>query len=108
MKQPRPLRAVWTVAMSILVVLVGGYAAVLSGLTAAEFQHALNDGRPALSRAAPVLGESPPPLARRVTIIIIDGLRLEDSYGLPTLDGLRRSGVDAAAVASFPSWSRPG
>ena len=48
-----------------------------------------------------------PPLARRVFLVIVDGLRFDRSYELPFLDELRRGGVDAEASSHYPTWSRP-
>src|SRR4029077_902292 len=48
-----------------------------------------------------------PRLARRVFVVIIDGLRLDKSYELPVLDNLRRRGVDGEAQSHYPTWSRP-
>src|SRR6185369_12828136 len=46
-------------------------------------------------------------LARKVYVVIIDGLRLDKSYELPFLDTLRRRGVDGEASSHYPTWSRP-
>src|SRR5262249_26071081 len=48
-----------------------------------------------------------PRLARRVFVVIIDGLRLDKSYELPFLDELRRRGIDTEAQSHYPTWSRP-
>jgi hypothetical protein len=48
-----------------------------------------------------------PRLARRVILLVIDGLRLDHS-ALPFLDELRRKGIGATATAPYPTWSRPG
>jgi hypothetical protein len=68
----------------------------------------LEQERPALARVAPaVFDPHTPRLARRVFVVIIDGLRADKSYELPFIDDLRRRGVDAEAQSHYPTWSRP-
>ena len=68
----------------------------------------LEQVQPPLARTAPVLPDPHTPrLARRVFLVIIDGLRLDKSYELPFLDELRRRGVDTEAQSHYPTWSRP-
>jgi hypothetical protein len=93
--------------LAVILVVLGVYMAVVAGVASTRFMPALNDAAPALSRVAPDAGHTPPRLARRVGLVIIDGLRLRDSYGLPFLDGLRRQGVDTSATSHYPSFSRP-
>jgi hypothetical protein len=47
-----------------------------------------------------------PRLARRVVLVIVDGLRVDASH-LPYLDELRARGVDAVATVPYPTISRP-
>ncbi len=49
-----------------------------------------------------------PPLSSRVTILLIDGLRLDASRRMPTLNTLRGRGADIEAQVGTPSFSRPG
>ncbi|HEY1550833.1 MAG TPA: alkaline phosphatase family protein [Kofleriaceae bacterium] len=64
--------------------------------------------RPPLTTIAPVIAEPPTPrLARRVFLIIVDGLRETSSHELPALDRLRALGTSAAAMSHYPTWSRP-
>jgi hypothetical protein len=87
---------------------LGGLGAVQAGLAGSQFMFDLEQERPALSRTPPaVFDPQTPRLARRVFVVIIDGLRLDKSYELPFLDGLRRRGVDGEAQSHYPSWSRP-
>lgn len=81
--------------------------AAISWRGAYRFLPSLNLARPALADVAPAMGVSPPRLARRVVLVVADGLRLDTSYGLPTLDRLRQVGVDARARSHFPTLSRP-
>lgn len=68
----------------------------------------LEQTTPALAKVAPSLPDpGTPRLARRVYVVIIDGLRLDKSYELPFLDELRRRGVDTEAQSHYPTWSRP-
>ena len=68
----------------------------------------LEQDQPALAKIAPVVPDPHTPrLARRVFLVIVDGLRLDKSYELPFLDELRRRGVDSEAQSHYPSWSRP-
>ena len=48
-----------------------------------------------------------PRLARRVFVVIVDGLRLDKSYELPFLDELRRRGVDTEAHLALPDVVAP-
>lgn len=90
-----------------LLLVMAAYMAVAAGITGVRFLPSLNDRRPALAQAEPVQADAPPRLSRRVIIVIVDGLALRHSFGLPFLDSLRRRGVDAAAEAHYPTFSRP-
>jgi type I phosphodiesterase/nucleotide pyrophosphatase len=101
-----PVRQVVATAITLLV--LGTIGAIQAGLAGDEFMFDLELDRPALVRSAPVLDPQPPPrLARRVFLVIIDGMRLDKSYELPFLDELRRRGVDAEAQSHYPTFSRP-
>jgi len=101
-----PTRQVVAAALTLLV--LGGVGAVQAGLAGASFMFDLEQVEPALTRQPPDL-EDPrtPRLARRVFLVVIDGLRLDRSYELPFLDELRRRGVDSEATSHYPTWSRP-
>ncbi len=106
----RPLPKVFaTMAFAAVLMVAAGALAWFCGQAAADFMPSLNVRRPALVNAPPVIE---PPVTRRlsgrVVLVMIDGLRLDASYGRPFLDGLRARGVDARASASFPSYSHPG
>jgi hypothetical protein len=99
-------RKVVIAALTLLV--LGSVGAVQAGLAGSSFMFDLEQERPALSRVAPaVFDPHTPRLARRVFVVIVDGLRLDKSYDLPYLDSLRRVGVNAAARSHYPTWSRP-
>lgn len=101
-----PTRHVVSAALTLLV--VGTIAAVQAARAGGSFMHDLELVQPALAKIDPVIEDSHTPrLARRVFLVIVDGLRLDKSYELPFLDELRRRGVDAEATAQFPTWSRP-
>jgi hypothetical protein len=48
------------------------------------------------------------PLTSSVTILLVDGLRLDASRAMPALNGLRARGADIEAIVGTPSFSRPG
>jgi hypothetical protein len=96
------------VIAAIVLLSLGGLGAVKAGLAGGDFMYDLEQTQPALARAAPVLPDPHTPrLARRVFVVIVDGLRLDKSYELPFLDELRRRGVDTEAQSHYPTWSRP-
>jgi hypothetical protein len=105
-RETAPTRQVVIAALTLLV--LGGVGAVQAGLAGGEFMFDLEQERPALTRVAPaVFDPHTPRLARRVFVVIIDGLRADKSYELPFIDNLRRRGVDAEAQSHYPTWSRP-
>ncbi|HET6612163.1 MAG TPA: alkaline phosphatase family protein, partial [Kofleriaceae bacterium] len=93
------------VAAAILVVLAG-VLAVFSARAGAGYLPGLNVRQPALARLTPTRNAPPARASRRVIVVIIDGLRLSDSFGTPYLTSLRRAGIDAAARSHFPTISR--
>jgi hypothetical protein len=96
------------VAASLVLLVLGGVGAVQAGLAGSQFMFDLEQETPALARVAPTVPDPHTPrLARRVFLVVIDGLRYDKSYELPFLDGLRRHGVDSEAQSHYPSWSRP-
>jgi hypothetical protein len=96
------------VAAALALVVLGAVGAVKAGLAGADFMFDLEQTTPALANVAPALPDPHTPrLARRVFVVIIDGLRLDRSYQLPFLDELRRRGVDTEAQSHYPTWSRP-
>ena len=48
------------------------------------------------------------PLSSGVTILLVDGLRLDGSKTMPALNALRARGASIDAVVGTPSFSRPG
>jgi hypothetical protein len=99
----------WSVTTAVVLVLVGATGAIKAGAVGADFMYDLENTRPALAVAPPMIAGPPtPPLARRVVLAIVDGLRLDVSYELPFLGELRRAGVDGAATSHYPTYSRPG
>jgi hypothetical protein len=55
-----------------------------------------------------VAGRAGPALTPRVLLVVVDGLRLDASRTLPTLERLRAGGADLVARVGTPSLSRPG
>jgi hypothetical protein len=96
------------VIAAVILVLLGGDMAIQMGVTGGRFVPRLNDSSPALARFEPDSGHAPRPrLSRRVVLVIIDGLRMRESIGLPFLDSLRRRGIEASATSHYPTFSRP-
>lgn len=53
-------------------------------------------------------GRSTDPVARRVVVIVVDGLREDASHHMPTCQALRGRGADLPAWTELPAISRPG
>ncbi|MBV8760312.1 MAG: alkaline phosphatase family protein [Deltaproteobacteria bacterium] len=93
---------------ALALVVLGAIGAVKAGLAGGDFMFDLEQTTPALAKVKPALPDPHTPrLARRVFVVIVDGLRLDRSYELPFLDELRRRGVDTEAQSHYPTWSRP-
>jgi hypothetical protein len=97
------------VVTAAAILLLGGLAGVRAGGAARSFMASTNLSLPPLATAEPVRPASPPPprLSERVFLVIVDGLRLRDSFGAPYLDWLRQQGIDAVATSHYPTISRP-
>ena len=86
------------VIAAIVLSALGAIGAVKAGLAGADFMYDLEQVQPALAKTTPALPDPHTPrLARRVFLVIVDGLRLDKSYELLFLDELRRRGVDTEA-----------
>jgi hypothetical protein len=97
------LSAALLIGIGVAVIALGVYAAI----EAITFLPSLNVTRPPL---ATVTSELSPPsrrLTERVVLVIVDGLRLDASHTMASLDRLRAVGVDAEAQSHYPSLSRP-
>ncbi|HEY4242398.1 MAG TPA: alkaline phosphatase family protein [Kofleriaceae bacterium] len=93
---------------AIALVALGALGAVQASRAGASFGFDLEQTQPPLSHTAPVISDPHTPrLARRVILVIVDGLRYDRSFELPFLDELRRRGLDLEAQSAYPSWSRP-
>ncbi|HTJ45391.1 MAG TPA: alkaline phosphatase family protein [Kofleriaceae bacterium] len=104
----RPERTSWAIVAAVVLLAVGTGGAIKAALVGADYMYDLEQPHPALASVTPILAVDPPPRrARRVVVVIIDGLRLDASYGLPYLDELRRAGVDSRATTHYPTYSRP-
>lgn len=95
------------VVTALALVIASGLLAIRASDIADRYHPSLNLPRPPLARIDPILGPEPPRLSRRVVLVVLDGLRLRDSFGIPALDDLRRHGIDAAARSHYPTISRP-
>jgi hypothetical protein len=49
-----------------------------------------------------------PRIADSVTLVIVDGLRVDASRAMPALEALRARGASATLCSPFPSFTRPG
>lgn len=98
----------WSVATALALLFIGGWAAALAGRSGADFMDDLELPHPALGSAPPVESTPvAPALARRVVIVIVDGLRRDVASTLPLLGALGRRGIDSEAASQYPTWSRP-
>ncbi len=96
------------VAAALLLVALGAIGAVRAAISGASFMADLEIVQPPLAKIEPAIHDPRTPrLARRVFLVIIDGLRSDKSYELPFLDSLRRTGLDLEAQSHYPTWSRP-
>ncbi len=96
------------VAAAVLLVALGAIGAVGAAISGASFMTDLEIVQPPLAKIEPAVQDPHTPrLARRVFLVIVDGLRSDKSYELPFLDALRRTGLDLEAQSHYPSWSRP-
>ena len=96
------------VAAALILLALGSVGAIQAGLTGASFMQDLELVQPPLAKIEPAIHEAGTPrLARRVYLVIIDGLRSDRSYELTFLDSLRRAGLDLEAQSHYPTWSRP-
>jgi len=96
------------VAAAVTLLLLGSVGGFQAGRAGASFMRDLEINQPALANIAPWTDDPKTPrLARRVFLVIVDGLRYDHSYQLSFLDELRRKGVDLEAQSHYPSWSRP-
>lgn len=95
------------VIMALVLTLVAATVALLAWNQVNGYLPALNIASPDIAKHTPVLSSPQTRKSRRVVVVIIDGLRLQDSFGRPTLDRLRRAGLDAIATSHYPSISRP-
>jgi len=94
----------YPIAISLAVVAVA--AAVVLGRRALGWNSELAVTSP-LARVAPVLDDPRTPrLARRVVLVVIDGLRADEAH-LPWLDELGARGARTVARAPYPTISRP-
>lgn len=94
-------------ALAAALLVGAGVLAVRSGLEAYRFLPSLDVAGGVFADVPPVEGPPSRRLARRVVVVLIDGLRLDMSYGRPFLDGMRARGVDGVARTHYPTMSRP-
>lgn len=95
------------VAVALVLTVIAGVVALLGYRETESYLPELNIQSPAIASHEPVIATPSPRLSRRVVIIIVDGLRIRESFGLETADRMRRSGIDAIATSHYPTISRP-
>jgi hypothetical protein len=82
-------------------------AAYGAGRVASEGLGKVADFTPTnLQATLPVAG--PPPLAQRLVLVLVDGLRTEDAPFLPTLDWLAQRGASLRLTVPAPGFELPG
>ncbi len=93
--------------VAIVLALIAGVVSWRMATAALDFNEELQIGYPALAREAPIIPDPKTPrLARRVFLVVVDGLGLAESH-LPALDALRARGIAGAASSHYPTVSRP-
>lgn len=102
----------WRKAFLPWILAVGLVAASLGALqTALRLQHSLETYRSPYGAksepAASSLRLPLVPLARRVVLVVVDGLRDDTSHRLPFLESLRRQGAWTELRTRIPSYSKP-
>jgi len=95
------------VIMALVLVSIAWGAAFVAWQAADQYLPQLNIAHPYIATQPPILNSPPSRQTRRVILVILDGLRLRDSFGRPTLESMRRLGVDAIASSHYPTISRP-
>jgi hypothetical protein len=108
MRSPTSYRTRPAAVAALVLLAASASGAIQAGTAGKAFTRELELVEPALARTAPVvLPVDSPRLARRVFVVIVDGLRSDRSHELPFLDQLRRQGLDLEAQSHYPTWSRP-
>ncbi len=87
---------------------VAGALAIIFTTIASGFLPALDRARPGLAEVPPWSSPARPRLARRVILVIVDGLRVDVARELPFLEKLRATGASGRAHAAFPTLSLAG
>jgi hypothetical protein len=100
------LKSLSSLAAATLTVLCAAGLAELAVGQARDFTASLNLDQP-LIRSPGQVAPPPPRMARRVVVLLVDGLRLDSSRAMASVDALRRAGVDAPATSHYPTISRP-
>lgn len=96
---PRSSRLLAGVALWVAIGLAAGHVGIAGWASVVRYE------TPYRFADAVQAGE---PLASRVILVLVDGLRLDRSRRMPSLNRLRAKGADLACVSGVPSYSRPG
>jgi hypothetical protein len=98
------LRRNWPLALMVLALLAWsafGAPALLRTSLAALTDYQAPYG------SSNVTGETGAALSQHIVIVVISGLRLDASYQMTNLNGLRQQGADRVAETGLPSYSLP-
>lgn len=96
-----------TVATALVLVAFSIAGAIRLANSAQDFNTEMALADVPLSTMAPIVDDPKTPrLARRVVLVIVDGLRVDHSK-LPFFDALRARGASVVASAPYPTISRP-
>ena len=91
-------------AISLIVILGAGATATCQGVA---YWHSLDLPHSPLERVHKRTAAANQRLARRVVLVIVDGLREDRAHDLPALDALRARGASRMLASSFPTVSIP-
>lgn len=92
--------------VTIALAAIGLVSAVVNGWNARSWNDEVATASPLVAEPSPVDDPHTPRLARRVVLVVIDGLGAAESK-LPFLDELRARGVGITARVPYPTISRP-
>src|SRR5262245_22198294 len=91
----------------MLVIAAAAVCAVVSARAGLGYPSALHVRRPPPAAAPPALPPAGAPLARRLVLVILDGMGAGPARDLPAIEYLRRTGASGVARSHLPSLSRP-
>ena len=105
--RPQSLNVLTPVLTAITLVAFGALMAILLGRAANQFLPELNDPPVLPHNCHPGITNRPEKKTNSVTVLVIDGLRIKESYYLAFLNYVRTFGIDSQARSHYPSYSIP-